>query len=791
MRARSKILSMWKRGTTAGVLFAVVACTPPTPEELLADARASLELNELRTAEIHLKNLLQLEPSNREGRAALGLLSLRTGDAAAAEFNLRAALNLGASGAELKLPLLEALLVQAKHQEVLDEIAAGPVLAGAEQVSVHVMEGAANRALRDYERAETSYRAALAIAPESARVKTELAAVLIDAGRRREALELVVEALADAPDFVPALLLRAEMAAAVADYTTAESTLKRVLEIEAPRPRGEFHLLALAGLVEIQLAAGNLAEAAVTVDALLAAAPEAAPAQYLKARVEFEQGALDSAERRLEQLITGAPEHWPAQALLGAINLRQGQLGQAEQYLRQAAIGNPSDARAQLLLTEVYVRQRNVGGARDTVQQSSAAGDPLFLALAGRASLDAGQAALAAEFFDRSERSAPVSMRQLADVVSVLVAAGELDRAIRILQSTTFEGKDADNAAAYLLTLVQLQQGDMAAADETARRLAGDVPEFLNLRGTVAMLRRDFAHAREVLTEATELAPSYVPARLNLARTALAENDHDVAVEHLEHVLEIEPAQLDAVLGLARLAAQAGDFAAAETWLARLPGSAVRYSVSGDLRMSQRQFDAAVRDYSRAFELQSSADLALRLSGAQAAAGFPDPDAVLRRWLEEHPGDATVNLVLGSRDLERNDLAAAVGRFEAIVAADERHAAALNNLAWIYHERGDARALEFAQRAREAAPADPRVADTLGWIYVERGEVARGLTLLEEAVQAFPTHPEIRYHRAVALDENGDRARAADEFAVLIAGDLDARSRADAEQRLARLRPAR
>ena len=78
MRARSKILSMWKRGATvAAVLFAVAACAPPTPEELLADARASLERNELRTAEIHLKNLLQLEPNNREGRVALGQLSLR------------------------------------------------------------------------------------------------------------------------------------------------------------------------------------------------------------------------------------------------------------------------------------------------------------------------------------------------------------------------------------------------------------------------------------------------------------------------------------------------------------------------------------------------------------------------------------------------------------------------------------------------------------------------------------------------------------------------------------------
>jgi Flp pilus assembly protein TadD len=43
-------------------------------------------------------------------------------------------------------------------------------------------------------------------------------------------------------------------------------------------------------------------------------------------------------------------------------------------------------------------------------------------------------------------------------------------------------------------------------------------------------------------------------------------------------------------------------------------------------------------------------------------------------------------------------------------------------------DRGDdAGALKYAVRAQEAAPDDPHVADTLGWILFKRGEFDRAL----------------------------------------------------------------
>jgi predicted Zn-dependent protease len=116
-----------------------------------------------------------------------------------------------------------------------------------------------------------------------------------------------------------------------------------------------------------------------------------------------------------------------------------------------------------------------------------------------------------------------------------------------------------------------------------------------------------------------------------------------------------------------------------------------------------------------------------------------------------------------------------------VIANAPQHAAALNNLAGIYAQRGDTRALELAARAHAASPGDPAVADTLGWIHVGSGNPRAGLPLLEQARAGLPDHPEIRYHWAVALAETGDREQALRELRALLSSGVTFPSRSDAQ----------
>ena len=116
-----------------------------------------------------------------------------------------------------------------------------------------------------------------------------------------------------------------------------------------------------------------------------------------------------------------------------------------------------------------------------------------------------------------------------------------------------------------------------------------------------------------------------------------------------------------------------------------------------------------------------------------------------------------------------------------------RQPVALNNLAWLYFEAGDARARTTAERALEVQPDSASVMDTLGWIETRTGDRRRGMTLLATAAKRAPSDPDIQYHLAFALAENGDVAAARQALAPALALARAFPSRAEAEQLMRRL----
>ena len=84
----------------------------------------------------------------------------------------------------------------------------------------------------------------------------------------------------------------------------------------------------------------------------------------------------------------------------------------------------------------------------------------------------------------------------------------------------------------------------------------------------------------------------------------------------------------------------------------------------------------------------------------------------------------------------------------------------LNNLAWLYMERGDLRAVELARKAYVNAPDNPDIADTLGWVLVQNEQSEEALNYLKQSVRLRPDNPTIQYHLAVAQANLGAREAA-------------------------------
>ena len=131
----------------------------------------------------------------------------------------------------------------------------------------------------------------------------------------------------------------------------------------------------------------------------------------------------------------------------------------------------------------------------------------------------------------------------------------------------------------------------------------------------------------------------------------------------------------------------------------------------------------------------------------------------------------------------------AIAEYTRVVAEHPADAAALNNLAWLYQQKGDlAKARRLAEQAVAAAPRAAQVDDTLGWILLAQGETDKALMYLSAASLAAPKNPDIQYHLAVVLNRLGRTADAQAKLETLLGSGVTFSDRTEAEKLLQQLK---
>jgi tetratricopeptide (TPR) repeat protein len=120
----------------------------------------------------------------------------------------------------------------------------------------------------------------------------------------------------------------------------------------------------------------------------------------------------------------------------------------------------------------------------------------------------------------------------------------------------------------------------------------------------------------------------------------------------------------------------------------------------------------------------------------------------------------------------QGNMKGAADQYEKLLAINKKFAPAANNLAWILADQGKEmdRALELARTAHDAAPNDPSVADTLGWIYYKRGSYDSALPLLTDSAAKLTENPEVLLHLGMTQQKLGktEEARVSLEKALKI-----------------------
>ena len=186
--------------------------------------------------------------------------------------------------------------------------------------------------------------------------------------------------------------------------------------------------------------------------------------------------------------------------------------------------------------------------------------------------------------------------------------------------------------------------------------------------------------------------------------------------------------------------------------------------------MAQKKPDLAVKAYEQAFTISKNGPLMIKLHASLSQAGKSKAaDARLTQWLKNHPVDIPTRMYQAGIHLASKQNKAAIEQYQAVLQQNAKNIPALNNLAWLYQQEKDSRALGYAEKANQLAPDNPAILDTLGWMLVEQGNTTRGLPLLQKAASAAPETTAIRYHYVLGLVKSGDKAKARKELEQILA----------------------
>lgn len=137
-------------------------------------------------------------------------------------------------------------------------------------------------------------------------------------------------------------------------------------------------LAAMANLVSVDIALGNLLEARKTAERYIALAPDSARALYSRGIVALQSGDAATARDDFGKLLHANPSYAVAHYDLALAEERLGSYSAAERELRSALVLAPGYARARFALGVVLLREGEHAAARNEFARATldAAGDP-------------------------------------------------------------------------------------------------------------------------------------------------------------------------------------------------------------------------------------------------------------------------------------------------------------------------------------------------------------------------------------------------------------------------------
>lgn len=732
-----------------------IAAQPKSAEALLAKAQLLRLKNDGPAALAVLDDLIATQPSVMQARLDRASLALAMNKNDLAKTDIEAVLK-GTPGNIQAIYLAAVMEAQAGHWEVADkylEKIAGFI--GRIQRAFY-LQAVVKEQLGQFEQAEEAARKYLARFPNDIAGYKVLARVQFAKKRPDQVIEtlgkIAESGKGDAETFD--LLGRAYSATnraadAVAAFQKAQGM--------APNDVGLQTRLASArmGMGDVESAMGDLEHTL----QLVPKAPAVGEALFF---ASLASGDMDRAADSLAKVKAAQGDNEITGNLQGLLYLAKTELQQAEDAFAALVKKYPDFGAAKVNLARI-VAMRGDQPRAETLLAQVLAKNPTAepaLTMAVFYKLQNGRLGAATEIMQKALAAAPSSANTIANLGELYIRDGKTQKALDMALAQ----KPPVSRSIELFSLkaaCYLALGRKKEAKDTYTELLKHDAKIVGARRQLVALQieaGEFEAARSTLT------------------AGIASNPRNYQFYQDLTMIDLKSTGVEAALASAdRLMGQDRDFADLR-------------ALKGDLYLAANRPNDAADAYQKEYQTAPSNLLVTRLAAATIRAGRVDSSVkLLGEWVSQRPEDFNALQQLSEilLTMERYDDAAVY--LQQLLAKKPYDAVALNNLAWIYQQKGDDRALPMARRAYVLSP-NAQTADTLGWILVTTGNAANGVSLLRQATTEASNDPRVVYHYAVALKDTGNKEEAIKQLTIVVGLKAAAKEKEDAQRLLADLK---
>ena len=596
---------------------------------------------------------------------------------------------------------------------------------------------------------------------------------------------------------------------AAASLLTAEGDLKGSLQEAqkavalAPQESQPYLTLAL-----LQLRLNQPEDAGHNLQKAAQLAPTSPQAQLALASFYQSRKQYPEAEQQLKQAIAAIPKNADLRAALVKLYAGEGKQAEAEDVTQQAkrdmpddsagyrmpgdyffAIGDIDRATAEysslynshpqdILVKKNYIQllilknQIDEASKLDDEILKNNATDPEALVYRGQILIRQGKSNDAVAALQTAIKSDPnngVAHYQLGLAYNqqgnLLQAESEWREAVRV-RPDLVDGYRA-------LAGVSLRRGDMSSLEQSANQIVNfqpGAPDGYLLRAGSFMGRHQYPKAEQDIRQALAVAPQSPAPLVQMGNLNLMQKNYVEAGKWYRQGLDKDPHSVDALNGLMNvyLAQKQPDkaIAMANGQIAKVPDSSAFYDLLGTaLFNSEKDSAAAEAAFKKSLELDpNNMDSLAKLGQVLVSQGSTD-EAIARyqQAVQQNPKQDGLYILLGELYETKHDSTNAKQMYQKALEIRVNNPLAANNLAYLMVQTGDNldTALSLAQAARRGMSESPNAADTLGWVYYQKGVYRSAIDLFEESLKLAekakqPENPTVQYHLGLAYNKTGD-----------------------------------